>query len=146
MRDITQGIVLSDKSDTWDWSLNVSSGFSVASVRTLVDSHILDASPVPTRWNRSIPIKINVFLWRLSLNKLATRVNLDRKGMWIRPYALYAWRMLKPLTTFSFLVIWRRYCGVCLLLGGSLIFRFVPMLRTGSGGLIPCIARIGLSR
>ncbi|GJY65523.1 RNA-directed DNA polymerase, eukaryota, reverse transcriptase zinc-binding domain protein [Tanacetum coccineum] len=81
MRDITQGIVLSDKSDTWDWSLNISSGFSVASVRTLVDSHILDASPVATRWNRSIPIKINVFLWRLSLNKLATRVNLDRKGI-----------------------------------------------------------------
>ncbi|GKC63932.1 RNA-directed DNA polymerase, eukaryota, reverse transcriptase zinc-binding domain protein [Tanacetum coccineum] len=78
---MTQGIVLSDKSDTWDWSLNVSSGFSVASVRTLVDSHILDASPVATRWNRSIPIKINVFLWRLSLNKLATRVNLDRKGI-----------------------------------------------------------------
>ncbi|GJX86486.1 RNA-directed DNA polymerase, eukaryota, reverse transcriptase zinc-binding domain protein [Tanacetum coccineum] len=43
---MTQGIVLSDKSDTWDWSLNISSGFSVASVRTLVDSHILDASPV----------------------------------------------------------------------------------------------------
>ena len=27
------------------------------------------------------PIKVNVFLWRLSLNKLPSRVNLDRKGI-----------------------------------------------------------------
>nr|GEX26521.1 RNA-directed DNA polymerase, eukaryota [Tanacetum cinerariifolium] len=34
-----------------------------------------------TRWIRCIPIKINVFLWRLSLNKLPSRVNLDLKGI-----------------------------------------------------------------
>ncbi|GKC75242.1 RNA-directed DNA polymerase, eukaryota, reverse transcriptase zinc-binding domain protein, partial [Tanacetum coccineum] len=76
-----QGIVLSDKSDTWEWSLNITSGYTVASVCSLVDSNILDTSPVATRWNRSIPIKVNVFIWRLLLNKLATRVNLDRKGI-----------------------------------------------------------------
>ncbi|GJQ94463.1 RNA-directed DNA polymerase, eukaryota, reverse transcriptase zinc-binding domain protein [Tanacetum coccineum] len=34
-----------------------------------------------TRWNRLIPIKVNVFIWRLILNKLPTRVNLDRKDI-----------------------------------------------------------------
>nr|GEX64210.1 RNA-directed DNA polymerase, eukaryota [Tanacetum cinerariifolium] len=37
--------------------------------------------PNATRWNRCIPIKVNVFLWRLFLNKLPTRVNLNRKGI-----------------------------------------------------------------
>ncbi|GJT91055.1 RNA-directed DNA polymerase, eukaryota, reverse transcriptase zinc-binding domain protein [Tanacetum coccineum] len=36
---------------------------------------------IATRWNRFIPIKVNVFLWRLNLNKFPTRINLDRKGI-----------------------------------------------------------------
>ncbi|GJZ81420.1 RNA-directed DNA polymerase, eukaryota, reverse transcriptase zinc-binding domain protein [Tanacetum coccineum] len=63
------------------WTLDVSKGFSVASVRSLIDSHTLDVGSLATRWNRSIPIKVNIFLWRLSLNKLPSRVNLDRKGI-----------------------------------------------------------------
>ncbi|GJY08162.1 transcription elongation factor TFIIS-like protein [Tanacetum coccineum] len=74
-------VSLSDKRDSWKWSLDGSNGFSVASVRDLVDSHILDVDLVATRWNRSIPIKINVFLCRLKLNRLPSRVNLDRKGI-----------------------------------------------------------------
>ncbi|GJS80882.1 RNA-directed DNA polymerase, eukaryota, reverse transcriptase zinc-binding domain protein [Tanacetum coccineum] len=33
-----------------------------------------------TRWNRNIPIKVNVFLWRAMLNKLPSKVNLDMRG------------------------------------------------------------------
>ncbi|GJZ69976.1 RNA-directed DNA polymerase, eukaryota, reverse transcriptase zinc-binding domain protein [Tanacetum coccineum] len=71
----------SDKNDSWQWSLDGSNGFSVVSVRELVDSHTLDVDLVATRWNRSIPIKVNVFLWRLKLNRLPSRVNLDWKGI-----------------------------------------------------------------
>ncbi|GJS38524.1 RNA-directed DNA polymerase, eukaryota, reverse transcriptase zinc-binding domain protein [Tanacetum coccineum] len=63
------------------WSLDASEGFLVASVHSLVDSHILDTDNEATRWNRNIPIKVNVFLWRLKLNKLPYRVNLDRRGI-----------------------------------------------------------------
>ncbi|GKC25331.1 RNA-directed DNA polymerase, eukaryota, reverse transcriptase zinc-binding domain protein [Tanacetum coccineum] len=63
----------------WKWSLDVSAGFSVAFVRHLVDSRLLVVDQIATRWNRCVPIKVNVFLWRLSLNKLPSRVNLDRK-------------------------------------------------------------------
>nr|GEV26082.1 hypothetical protein [Tanacetum cinerariifolium] len=52
-------------------------GYSVASARTLIDSSTLDVDPKATRWNRFIPNKVNVFIWRLMLNKLPTRVNLD---------------------------------------------------------------------
>ncbi|GKA92822.1 RNA-directed DNA polymerase, eukaryota, reverse transcriptase zinc-binding domain protein [Tanacetum coccineum] len=74
-------INLSDQPDSWVWSLNPAVGFTVASVRKLIDVNILVGSDSPTRWNRSVPIKVNVFLWRLALNKLPTRVNLDRKGI-----------------------------------------------------------------
>ncbi|GJR30645.1 RNA-directed DNA polymerase, eukaryota, reverse transcriptase zinc-binding domain protein [Tanacetum coccineum] len=59
--------------------LGFSVGFSVASARLLIHSRTLDTDNVATRWNRSIFIKVNVFLWRLKLNKLPSRVNLDRR-------------------------------------------------------------------
>ncbi|GJZ65651.1 RNA-directed DNA polymerase, eukaryota, reverse transcriptase zinc-binding domain protein [Tanacetum coccineum] len=74
-------VVLSDHNDTWVWSPNTSKGFSVASARSLIDSHILDVSHIATRWNGCIPIKVNIFLWKLLLNKLPSRVNLDRRGI-----------------------------------------------------------------
>ncbi|GJT89434.1 RNA-directed DNA polymerase, eukaryota, reverse transcriptase zinc-binding domain protein, partial [Tanacetum coccineum] len=74
------GVVLSDQKDTWE-SLNTSTGFTVASVRTLIDANTLIVDSIATRWNRCVPIKVNIFLWRLVLNKLATRVNLGRKGI-----------------------------------------------------------------
>nr|GEZ89587.1 RNA-directed DNA polymerase, eukaryota [Tanacetum cinerariifolium] len=54
---------------------------SVAFIRCLIDAKTLVVDFNATRWNRCIPIKVNVFLWRLVLNKLPTRVNLDTKGI-----------------------------------------------------------------
>ncbi|GKB05354.1 putative RNA-directed DNA polymerase, eukaryota, reverse transcriptase zinc-binding domain protein [Tanacetum coccineum] len=81
LQDILKDVVLSDQHDTWIWSLDGADGFSVASVRQLVDSHILVVDLFATRWNRCVPIKINVFMWRLLLNKLPSRFNLDRRGI-----------------------------------------------------------------
>nr|GEW12565.1 RNA-directed DNA polymerase, eukaryota, reverse transcriptase zinc-binding domain protein [Tanacetum cinerariifolium] len=81
LKETIGNIILTDQHDSWRWSLDVSKGFSVASVRQLVDSHILVMGNEATRWNRSLPIKVNVFLWRLKLNKLPSRVNLDRIGI-----------------------------------------------------------------
>ncbi|GKG24134.1 RNA-directed DNA polymerase, eukaryota, reverse transcriptase zinc-binding domain protein, partial [Tanacetum coccineum] len=74
-------VVLSDQDDSWSWAPDVSKGFSVASFRSYLDHRILEVSSTATRWNRIIPIKVNVFLWKLPLNKLPTRVNLDRRGI-----------------------------------------------------------------
>ncbi|GKC39114.1 RNA-directed DNA polymerase, eukaryota, reverse transcriptase zinc-binding domain protein [Tanacetum coccineum] len=74
-----RNVSLTDQSDSWTWSIGV--GYSVASTRVLVDEKLLDSSLEATRWIRYIPIKVNVFLWRLNLNKLPSRVNLDRKGI-----------------------------------------------------------------
>ncbi|GJZ70539.1 RNA-directed DNA polymerase, eukaryota [Tanacetum coccineum] len=36
---------------------------------------------VPTRWVKFIPIKINIFAWRVSLDELPTRLNLSLRGL-----------------------------------------------------------------
>ncbi|GKD91132.1 RNA-directed DNA polymerase, eukaryota, partial [Tanacetum coccineum] len=35
----------------------------------------------PTKWVKSILIKINIFAWRVSLDKLPTRLNLSLRGL-----------------------------------------------------------------
>jgi hypothetical protein len=81
LRALIGDVVLSDDHDSWKWSLNASARFSVASVRSMVDDYTLDVDTYDTKWNRCTPIKVNVFLWRLMLNKIPSRVNLNRKGI-----------------------------------------------------------------
>ncbi|GJT07809.1 RNA-directed DNA polymerase, eukaryota [Tanacetum coccineum] len=54
-----------------------SGDFSVKSLREFIDDSMLPKTDVPTRWIKSIPIKINIFSWRVSLNKMPTRLNLS---------------------------------------------------------------------
>ncbi|GJW41394.1 RNA-directed DNA polymerase, eukaryota, reverse transcriptase zinc-binding domain protein, partial [Tanacetum coccineum] len=72
--------MLSDKEDAWKWALN-STCFTVSSARNHIDEHILTGGYTTTRWPKCVSKKVNVFMWRLSLDKLATLVNLDRKGI-----------------------------------------------------------------
>ncbi|GKD80959.1 RNA-directed DNA polymerase, eukaryota [Tanacetum coccineum] len=47
--------------------------------RDLLDEVFLPKENVVTRWIKSIPIKINVFTWKLHLDRIPTRINLDRR-------------------------------------------------------------------
>ncbi|GJS69769.1 RNA-directed DNA polymerase, eukaryota, partial [Tanacetum coccineum] len=66
---------------TWSWLLDPSGDFSVKSIREFIDDSMLPKMDVPTRWVKSIPIKINIFAWRVSLDKLPTRLNLSLRGL-----------------------------------------------------------------
>ncbi|GKE58687.1 RNA-directed DNA polymerase, eukaryota, reverse transcriptase zinc-binding domain protein, partial [Tanacetum coccineum] len=81
LKNLIKDVKLSDHRDTWTWIPDIAKGFSVASVRQLIDSCLSMGNPQATRWIQAIPIKANVFLWRLFLNKLPSRVNLDKKGI-----------------------------------------------------------------
>ena len=61
------------------WSLDGSGEFSVASARKYIDSKTLVVDHSSTRWNTLVPIKVNIFTWRLNLNKIPTRDNLDKR-------------------------------------------------------------------
>nr|GEY35621.1 RNA-directed DNA polymerase, eukaryota, reverse transcriptase zinc-binding domain protein [Tanacetum cinerariifolium] len=80
LQSLIQEMSTSDKHDGRNWSL-APNGFSVASARKRIDVHILSCGLSTTRWNRGIPIKVNIFMWRLKLDKLPTQTNLVQKGI-----------------------------------------------------------------
>ncbi|GKB80164.1 RNA-directed DNA polymerase, eukaryota [Tanacetum coccineum] len=53
----------------------------VKSTREFIDDFMLPKTDVPTRWIKYIPIKINNFAWRVSLDKLPTRLNISLRGL-----------------------------------------------------------------
>ncbi|GJW39566.1 hypothetical protein Tco_0065411 [Tanacetum coccineum] len=48
---------------------------------TRIDQNILPTLAHATTWDKSIPQKVNVFMWRLSLDRLPHRLNLSSRGM-----------------------------------------------------------------
>ncbi|GJV26975.1 RNA-directed DNA polymerase, eukaryota, partial [Tanacetum coccineum] len=61
----TSSIILHNISDRWIWKLDSSGAFSVKSARNFIDDSFLPKMDVPTRWVKSIPIKINIFAWKV---------------------------------------------------------------------------------
>nr|GEV98238.1 RNA-directed DNA polymerase, eukaryota, reverse transcriptase zinc-binding domain protein [Tanacetum cinerariifolium] len=53
----------------------------VVLARGFIDAIKLDVDVVATRWNHLVPVKVNVFFWRLKMNMIRTKVNLDRGGI-----------------------------------------------------------------
>ncbi|XP_071694572.1 uncharacterized protein [Rutidosis leptorrhynchoides] len=47
--------------------------------KSLDDSH-LPTSSYRTRWTKVIPLKINIFIWRLIMDRLPSRINFALKG------------------------------------------------------------------
>nr|GFB67753.1 RNA-directed DNA polymerase, eukaryota [Tanacetum cinerariifolium] len=74
-------VILSNMEDRWFWDLNGDAVFRVKDVRILLDEAFLPKMEVPTRWIKSIPIKVNVFAWKLFLDRLPTRSNLARRNV-----------------------------------------------------------------
>nr|GEY27800.1 reverse transcriptase domain-containing protein [Tanacetum cinerariifolium] len=73
------GMMLTNISDHWVWSLEATCEYSIKYVRRLIDDSILPKEDVATSWVKVRPIKINVFVWRVRLDKLPTRLNLSLK-------------------------------------------------------------------
>ncbi|GJT58888.1 RNA-directed DNA polymerase, eukaryota [Tanacetum coccineum] len=74
-------VILSNMDDRWFWDLNGDGVFQVKDVRSMLDEAFLPKMEVPTRWIKSIPIKVNVFAWKLYLDRLPTRSNLSRRNV-----------------------------------------------------------------
>nr|GEW03533.1 hypothetical protein [Tanacetum cinerariifolium] len=74
-------VILPNMRDRWIWSFEALGDFSVTSARHLIDDYLLPNGDVQTRWVKVVPIKINVFTWRVRLDKLLTRLNLSLRGV-----------------------------------------------------------------
>nr|GFA87399.1 RNA-directed DNA polymerase, eukaryota [Tanacetum cinerariifolium] len=74
-------VLLLNSNDRWHWSLDSSGNFLVKSAKVFIDDAFLPKAASSTHWVNYIPIKINIFAWKVSLDKLPTRVNLFLRGL-----------------------------------------------------------------
>ncbi|GJU34812.1 hypothetical protein Tco_1183166 [Tanacetum coccineum] len=58
--------------DTCTWSLGRNGTFTVKDARYRIDQNILPTLAHTTTWDKSIPRKVNVFMWRLSYGRLSS--------------------------------------------------------------------------
>ncbi|GJR46464.1 RNA-directed DNA polymerase, eukaryota [Tanacetum coccineum] len=84
IQDLVRSKVLSNVDDRWAWDLNGGGDFCVKDARDLVDEVLLPKENVATRWIKTIPIKVNVFAWKLHLDRLPTRSNLLKRGIQVQ--------------------------------------------------------------
>ncbi|GJR97512.1 RNA-directed DNA polymerase, eukaryota [Tanacetum coccineum] len=55
--------------------------FSVASIQKEINRNRFQDVSLPTRWVKSVPIKVNIIAWKVKSNALPTRFNISRRGM-----------------------------------------------------------------
>nr|GEZ84073.1 RNA-directed DNA polymerase, eukaryota [Tanacetum cinerariifolium] len=74
-------ITLSSSSDRYFCDLNDDGAYRVKDIRSELDDLFLHSSAVANRWVNLVPIKVNIFTWRVSLDRLPTRGNLISRGV-----------------------------------------------------------------
>nr|GEY35221.1 RNA-directed DNA polymerase, eukaryota [Tanacetum cinerariifolium] len=74
-------VILSISEDRWVCDLHGDGDFRVKDVRNLLDEFFLLKTNVPTRWVKFVSIKVNIFAWKMFLNRLPTRSNLAKRNV-----------------------------------------------------------------
>ncbi|GJS97287.1 retrovirus-related pol polyprotein from transposon TNT 1-94 [Tanacetum coccineum] len=69
--------------DRWRWALHESGDFTVKELTKLVEEKILDVNNEgdSTIWNKWVPKKVNIFVWRALKGRLPVREELDKRGI-----------------------------------------------------------------
>ncbi|GKC12361.1 RNA-directed DNA polymerase, eukaryota, reverse transcriptase zinc-binding domain protein [Tanacetum coccineum] len=62
-------------------SLSTNGSYSVSFIRKHIDNCMIANSLPCTRWCTIIPQKVNIFMWRMLLDKLPHRLNLSSRGL-----------------------------------------------------------------
>ncbi|GJX60728.1 RNA-directed DNA polymerase, eukaryota [Tanacetum coccineum] len=75
-----QQIQLTSDEDSWQWLVGKNGVFTVGETRKHIDSFILSVLDTRTTWSKFLLRRINVFMWRLALDRLPHRFHLSRRG------------------------------------------------------------------
>ncbi|GKD86396.1 reverse transcriptase domain, reverse transcriptase zinc-binding domain protein, partial [Tanacetum coccineum] len=76
-------VIVNNCRDRWRWSLVEDGEFTVKELSKLIEENILisDVGGQETLWNKLVPKKVNIFVWRALRGRLPVRVELDRRGV-----------------------------------------------------------------
>jgi hypothetical protein len=78
---VVEQINISDESDALIWGCDRTGVYSSHSFYAIINYRGVTPIFIPTVWSVNVPPKIQLFLWLLSHNKLATVDNLNKKEM-----------------------------------------------------------------
>ena len=81
LAEISRRTTLMPCEDCFIWSLEGDEVFHVASIRKKIDGNRFQDVCLPTRWVKSVPIKVNIIAWKVKSNAFPTRFNISRRGM-----------------------------------------------------------------
>ncbi|GJV89392.1 RNA-directed DNA polymerase, eukaryota, reverse transcriptase zinc-binding domain protein [Tanacetum coccineum] len=74
-------VTLPQTQDRWVWSLEGTSEFSMASIRKALDDFKFPEVSSQTRWISVVSGKINIFAWKVKLDKIPASLNLSLRGL-----------------------------------------------------------------
>nr|GEY65779.1 RNA-directed DNA polymerase, eukaryota [Tanacetum cinerariifolium] len=78
MDDLNQ-ITRLEGEETFCWNIGSTGLFTVGAIRNHIDDLMLPTMDIQTRWYKILPKKVNIFFWRLKLDRLSHRLNLSRR-------------------------------------------------------------------
>ncbi|KAJ0511447.1 putative reverse transcriptase zinc-binding domain-containing protein [Helianthus annuus] len=72
-------ISITNQEDSWTWQAEDLGIFTVKSVRKIISNTNTVPCDIIFEWNRWIPRKVNIFGWRMNLDRLPTRCALEKR-------------------------------------------------------------------
>nr|GEU98378.1 RNA-directed DNA polymerase, eukaryota, reverse transcriptase zinc-binding domain protein [Tanacetum cinerariifolium] len=72
---------LSNQPDSWHWNIDPDGIFSMNTTRNHIDDCLLPSLSPSSMWSKFLPRKVNIFIWRLVLDRLPDRLNLSIRGL-----------------------------------------------------------------
>ncbi|PWA52848.1 reverse transcriptase domain, Reverse transcriptase zinc-binding domain protein [Artemisia annua] len=98
--------------DSWKWSIAHDDMFSVLDTRIHVDNAILPSLSPSIRWSKILPRKVNIFIWRLILDRLPNRLNLSSRGLEISSISCPLCNAAVESIDRTFLILRRMQCKI----------------------------------
>ncbi|GKD88981.1 RNA-directed DNA polymerase, eukaryota [Tanacetum coccineum] len=74
--DIIKQVTIVQTKDSWRWSCDKMDSFLVNGLCKHLDYLVLPSHYLATRWNKIVPQKVNIHVWRLIKDRLPTRFNV----------------------------------------------------------------------
>nr|GEZ00802.1 hypothetical protein [Tanacetum cinerariifolium] len=81
LESLIYNLQITSNHDNWECLIDPSRNFTVKGMRNAITNTLMPSNPSLTRWNKLVPIKVNIASWRIENRRIPTQVNLDLRGI-----------------------------------------------------------------